>query len=95
DGGVADRGAHQPGGGALLQGDGRLFVVLPAAPAVAVAPEVDRANLWLATGPVDEGGLRNLVREKIANGTGQSTLAAATAGADGLPDGYTVRTSAA
>ncbi|MFE2175100.1 hypothetical protein [Kitasatospora sp. NPDC059462] len=77
-----------------LQGDGRLFVVLPAGPAVALAPELDRANLWLATGSVDEGGLRNLVREKIASGTERSAAAAAGASGPGdLPAGYTVRTS--
>ncbi|MFF7453280.1 hypothetical protein [Kitasatospora sp. NPDC008115] len=75
-----------------LQGDGRLFVVLPAAPAIAVAPELDRANLWLATGSADEGELRKLVREKIATGTERDAEAAA-AGPDALPAGYTVRTS--
>ncbi|MFE6870120.1 FtsX-like permease family protein [Kitasatospora sp. NPDC057692] len=77
-----------------LQGDDRLFVVLPAGPAVAVAPELDRTNLWLGTGSVDEGELRRLVREKIATGTERAAAVTGAAGPDALPDGYTVRTSA-
>ncbi|MER7701395.1 hypothetical protein ABTX81_00635 [Kitasatospora sp. NPDC097605] len=75
-----------------LQGDDRLFVVLPAGPAVALAPELGRANLWLATGSVDLGELRRLVREKVVTGTER---AAGESGTGALPDGYTVRTSAA
>ncbi|MFE7488652.1 FtsX-like permease family protein [Kitasatospora sp. NPDC057541] len=81
-----------------LQGEDRLFVVLPTAPAVAAAPELGRANLWLATGSVDEGELRRLVRERIAGDAERATRAtiAGSAGqGEGLPAGYTVRTSAA
>ncbi|MFB7469860.1 FtsX-like permease family protein [Kitasatospora sp. NPDC056184] len=80
-----------------LQGDGRLFVVLPAGPAVALAPELGRANLWLATGPVDEGALRSLVRERIASDTERGARVGSAGSADqgeALPTGYTVRTSA-
>ncbi|WP_380283069.1 hypothetical protein [Kitasatospora purpeofusca] len=81
-----------------LQGDGRLFVVLPAGPTVALAPELGRANLWLATGSVDEGALRSLVRERIASDTERAAPAAGSAGSAGrgdvLPAGYSVRTSA-
>ncbi|MFB7476060.1 FtsX-like permease family protein [Kitasatospora sp. NPDC056184] len=76
-----------------LQGEGRLFVVLPAGPAVAVAPELGRPNLWLATGSVDQDALRSLVRERIT--TGNERTAPAPDGQDTIPAGYTVRTSAA
>ncbi|MFJ8431506.1 FtsX-like permease family protein [Kitasatospora sp. NPDC094019] len=79
-----------------LQGDDRLFVVLPAGPAVALAPELGRANLWLATGPVDQDRLRSLVRERIASVERATTYpVAAGEGNDGLPLGYSVRTSSA
>ncbi|MER5349282.1 FtsX-like permease family protein [Kitasatospora sp. NPDC002551] len=81
-----------------LQGEDRLFVVLPAAPAVAVAPELGRANLWLATGSVDQDALRSLVRERIASDAERATratIAGSGAQGDALPTGYTVRTSAA
>ncbi|MFB6887964.1 FtsX-like permease family protein [Kitasatospora sp. NPDC056327] len=79
-----------------LQGEGRLFVVLPAGPAVAVAPELGRANLWLATGSVDEGELRKLVRERIATGAQRTARVdgGGGAGQEELPAGYSVRTSA-
>ncbi|WP_327673266.1 hypothetical protein [Kitasatospora sp. NBC_00458] len=119
---AGDSGNHRlrlPGGGELLvtaagtvdgtpalQGDGRLFVVLPAAPAVARAPELGRSNLWFATGPVDEDALRRLVRDRIVNDAGQARPSGGAAGAaagaagaavgkDALPAGYTLRTSAA
>ncbi|WP_406096177.1 FtsX-like permease family protein [Kitasatospora purpeofusca] len=80
-----------------LQGDDRLFVVLPAGPAVALAPELGRSNLWLATGSVDQDRLRTLVRERIATDAQRATAfpTAAGEGNDGLPPGYSVRTSAA
>ncbi len=76
-----------------LQGDDRLFVVLPAGPAVALAPELGRPNLWLATGSVDQDQLQGLVREKIASGA-ERAAAAALGGPDAMPVGYSVRTSA-
>ncbi|MET8702040.1 hypothetical protein ABZW10_24675 [Kitasatospora sp. NPDC004723] len=76
-----------------LQGDDRLFVVLPAGPAAALAPELGRPNLWLATGSVDQDALRRLVRERIASG--DERTAPTPDGQDALPDGYTVCTSAA
>ncbi|MFJ4091265.1 FtsX-like permease family protein [Kitasatospora sp. NPDC089913] len=80
-----------------LQGDDRMFVVLPAGPAVTVAPELGRANLWLATGDIDQDRLRGLVREKIATDAQRATAfpVATDRGSDGLPLGYSVRTSAA
>ncbi|MED7952012.1 FtsX-like permease family protein [Streptomyces sp. BE303] len=96
-----------PGGGELLvgavgtvdgtpalQGDGRMFVVLPAAPAVARAPELGRPNLWFAAGSVDEAELKRLVRELIAATATKGRVTGSTAEKDALPAGYTVRTGA-
>ncbi|MGV9264876.1 hypothetical protein ACWDRR_09465 [Kitasatospora sp. NPDC003701] len=41
----------------------RRFVVLPSGPATARFPELGKANLWFATGDIDERQLKVLVRE--------------------------------
>ncbi|MGW2547058.1 FtsX-like permease family protein [Kitasatospora sp. NPDC001574] len=71
-----------------------MFVVLPAAPAVARAPELGRPNLWFAAGSVDEAELKRLVRELIAATATKGRVTGTTAEKDALPAGYTVRTGA-
>ncbi|MEV6977278.1 hypothetical protein [Kitasatospora sp. NPDC093806] len=113
-GGERDYRVRMPGGGELLvrtvdtiddtpalQGDGRKFVVLPAGPATARAPETGRAGLWFGIGTPDQGELTRLVQELIVPGAAKKTKATIADGAGGvsaagaLPPGYTVRTSAA
>ncbi|MFJ9950197.1 hypothetical protein [Kitasatospora sp. NPDC091207] len=85
-----------------LESSTRRFVVL-AGPSTARLPDLKRANLWVATGDIDERQLKGLMRELAParrGGGAPSTVApaaqaSAEAEADALPAGYLLRTSAA
>lgn len=72
----------------------RRFVVLPSGPVTASFPELGQANLWFATGDIDERRLKGLVRELepmriggVAPGstTGAATAASPTAASPSAP----------
>ncbi|MER6399589.1 hypothetical protein ABT263_26610 [Kitasatospora sp. NPDC001603] len=57
------RSAGTLDGTPALESSTRRFVVLPAGPSTARFPELKRANLWFATGDIDERQLKGLMRE--------------------------------
>ncbi|MGW6914161.1 hypothetical protein ACWGB8_10105 [Kitasatospora sp. NPDC054939] len=90
--------AARTAGTPLLQGTDRAVVVLPKGPVEARLPELGSPNVWLATGPVEQTRLEQLVRETATagpGGTGGAAPAPAPTAATAGPGGHLVRTSAA